>query len=291
MHRCYCAEYCLPAGGNDSDGRPFGVAFAKKHFLQSHQLRVQRERDARQREDAQAAQRTQDHELDVAGAQLFATTFLDDPQSTRGNQSRPNPASMPYINDGSVQVIVDGLRNIGLSSESNIEQQFHRLSLETPISDAHRLPSASNSGLSSESNIEQQFHRLSLETPISDAHRPPSASNSQIPTSSQPPNQTRSKDERNQHTKIALTQLDNIQADIYSSANALIGMPSVEKVTEAKQLVKTWHNILAAITRDVAVVRTKKNEVMKILRNLEARISELDIISPSDPVQYNTGKL
>jgi hypothetical protein len=55
------------------------------------------------------AQQTQDHELDIAGAQLFATTFLDNPQNTHGNQSHPNPASMPYINGGSIQVIVNGI--------------------------------------------------------------------------------------------------------------------------------------------------------------------------------------
>ena len=91
--------------------------------------------------------------------------------------------------------------------------------------------------------------------------------------------------------KIALTQLDNIQVSIYSSANALMGMPSVEKLNKVKQLIKTWHNTLASITRNVVIVKTWKMEVMKILRNLEARISEVDIILPSDPVQYNTGKL
>ena len=166
MHRCYCTEYCLPAGGNDFNGRPLGVAFPKKHFLQSHQLRVQHERDARQRADAQAAQRTQDRELEVAGAQLFATTLLDNPpvdnQNTHSNESRSNPASMPSINDGSVQAIVDGIQNIGLSPESSVEEQFHRLSLETPVSNTQRTP-------------------------------PPS--NSQIPISTRPPAQTRSKEE------------------------------------------------------------------------------------------------
>ena len=91
--------------------------------------------------------------------------------------------------------------------------------------------------------------------------------------------------------KIALTQLNNIQVSIHSSANALMGMPSVEKLNKVKQLIKTWHNTLASITWNVVIVKTRKMEVMKILRNLEAHISEVDIISPSDPVQYNTGKL
>ena len=70
-----------------------------------------------------------------------------------------------------------------------------------------------------------------------------------------------------------------------------MGMPSVEKLNEVKQLIKTWHNTLASITWNVVIVKTQKMEVMKSLRNLEACISEVDIISPSDPVQYNTGKL
>ena len=125
----------MPAGGNDFDGRPFGIAFSNKHILQSHQLRIQRERNARQRADAQATQQSQDHELDVASAELFATTLLDPVhiQGTRSNQSSSNSASLPYIDDDSVQIIVDGVRSIGLSSVSGVEDQFHRLSLETPV--------------------------------------------------------------------------------------------------------------------------------------------------------------
>ena len=72
MNRCYCLEYCLPQGGIDSDGQPLGVSFSKKQFLQSHELRLQRERQARRTVAAQA------QELEALGAQLFATMLLDD---------------------------------------------------------------------------------------------------------------------------------------------------------------------------------------------------------------------
>lgn len=261
MHRCYCPEQCLTSGGNDSEGRPLGVAFRKKHMLQSHQLRVQRERQAREAEVAHAEHQAQAHELQAAGAQIFATTLLDDPplhnETTRSTAPRSNLAPS---DDRSVQVIVDGIRQIALSPEPSI------------------------------TGVEDRFHRLSLDTPLASTQHPQLSSNIRNPTAGQPPDQRSGTGEQNQHTTIALTQLSNIQSGIQSSANALVGLPSAEKIVEITHLIKTWRQALASINRKVPLVTARKSETMKMLHKLEARIAEVHIISPSDPVQYNTGK-
>ena len=93
------------------------------------------------------------------------------------------------------------------------------------------------------------------------------------------------------NTKIALTQLDNIWSGIQASANTLVSLPSVETITEATHLIKTGQQTLASINQNVPLMRTWKAEVMKLLHCLEAHILEVDIISPSGPIEYDTGKL
>jgi hypothetical protein len=210
---------------------------------------------------AQVAQQAQAQELEALSAQLFATTLLDDSpahnETTRSTIPRTNPASS---DDSSIQIIVDGVRRIGLSPESNTTST-------------------------------EEFRRLSPDTSLSRVQDPSLPSTVPIPASSRLHDQRASKEEQNQHTKIALTQLDNVQSDIQTSANALVSLPSAETIAKVKQLIKTWQRTLASINRNVPLVKTRKAEVTRILRHLEARISEVDMISPSDPIQYDTGRL
>ena len=255
MIRCYCPEYCLLEGGNDSDGRPSGVTFTKS-TLQSHKTRLQRERLAQQA----VAQQVQARALEVAGAQLFASTLLDNHPVHNETTRSTDPCSYPSLLDNrSIQAITDGVRHIGLSPESGI------------------------------TGVEEEFHELSLETPLSRSQRPELLSNIGSPTSSQRRDKQYTR-EQSQYTKINLTQLDELQSAIRSSANTLLGLPSVEKIDKVKQLVGTWRQALASINRNVSLVTTRKTEVMELLRNLEARIAEIDIVSPSDPVEYRTSK-
>ena len=119
MNRCYCLEYCLPQGGTNSDGQPLGVSFSKKQFLQSHELHLQRERQARWTVAAQA-QQAQAQELEALGAQLFATTLLDDSPAHNETTHSTIPQTNPASSDNStIRLIVDGVQHIGLSPESN----------------------------------------------------------------------------------------------------------------------------------------------------------------------------
>ena len=90
--------------------------------------------------------------------------------------------------------------------------------------------------------------------------------------------------------KTVLAQLSHIEPNVLSSENDLIGIPSPEKITEINQLVTTWHKALALISHDLPVIKTHKTVVMEVLCHLEAHLSEVNIISLSDPVQYDTGK-
>ena len=109
MYRCYCPEHCLLKGGNDSDGRPLGFPFRSEYQLQTHTLRVQRERRDREVLSARTVQQAQAREAEAASALLFVTTLLDDPSihdSTHSNRAPPNSASS-Y--DSSFQAIVAGV--------------------------------------------------------------------------------------------------------------------------------------------------------------------------------------
>ena len=166
---------------------------------------------------AAQAQQAQAQELEALGAQLFATMLLDDSpahnETTRSTIPQTNPASS---DDSAIRLIVDRVRRIGLSPESNTTST-------------------------------EEFHRLSLDTSCSCMQEPLLPSTIQIPSSSQLHNQRASREEQNQHTKIALTQLDNVQSGIQASANALISLPSVETIAEVKHLIKTWQQTLASI--------------------------------------------
>lgn len=261
MNRCYCPEYCLKAGEINSDGRPLGVTFAKKHLLQSHQLRLERERQAREAEAAHADRQAQARELHVAGARIFATTLLDDPpvhnETTHSTEFRSHPVTSDHE---PIEAIIDGVRQISL------------------------LPESSTTG------IEGELHRLSLETPISNPGSSQLPSRIETATSSQLPAPSSCIEAQSQLTKIALTQLSNIQSGIQSSASALVGLPSNAEIGEVKQLIKTWHQALSSINRKAPLVKARKTEIVQRLRNLEARILEVDTISPDDAVSYDTSK-
>ena len=256
MYRCYCPEYCLSNGGNDSDGRPLGLPFHSEYLLQTHMIRIQCEHCDQEVLLAQTAQ-----QAEAVGTQLFATTLFDDPSifnlTTHSSGAPPDSASS---DDGSIQAIIAGVQCIGLSPEASF------------------------------TSVEEEFCRLSLDTPCSDISSPTSSPISQSSASDQQSNQASSKAERSQHTKTALAQLSHIESGILSSANELVCIPSPEKISEIKQLVNAWHKALASINQSIPVVKTRKTVVVEVLHRLKARLSEVTIISPSDPVQYNMGK-
>lgn len=259
MNRCYCPEECLSKGGTDSDGRPLGYAFATAHLLRTHQIRIKRERLERKVLEDRIAHQNQAQAVEAAGAQLFVTTLLDSTSMSNSTTSSNEPLSHSGSSgDSSIQAIVAGVQRIALLPEAGItgtEDESRQFSLETP------RPSASLS-------------------PIS-----------QAPASDQQSTQASSKADRNQHTKTALDQLNNIELCILTAADELAGIPSSEKIAETKELVKAWREAIASINRKLSVVKTRKTQVMEVLRRLEARLLEVDIISPSDPISYNTGKL
>ena len=228
-----------------------GLPFHSEYLLQTHTIRIQHERHDREVLLAQTAQ-----QAEAAGAQLFMTTLFDDPSifnsTTHSSGAPPDSASS---DDGSIQAIIAGVQRIGLSPEASF------------------------------TGVEEEFRRLSLDTPRSDISSPTLSPISQSSASDQQSNQASSKAERSQHTKTALAQLSHIESGILLSANELVCIPSPEKISEIKQLVNAWHKALASINRSIPVMKTHKTAVVEVLHCLEARLSEL--LSYRPVIQHN----
>lgn len=276
--RCYCSEECLAKGGADSSGRPLGVLFPNDRQLANHQLRVKRQRDARECAEREAERLAAENDLQQASAQLFASTVLDQSLSLSPSfqVSRDNTLSAAGVtNTSSVEAILEGVRRITLSHDNL-----------PPPPDCHPASSifhgateiSQNLSISLSNSLTSALSGVKL---LGNSHSVP-------PTHFPAPKP--SKQERSVRTQTALEILKRVQSDMVTQAAKLVNLPTNDAVDDVNSQIGLWREAMMGIKSRTDSIDTLKSDICQTLAKIEARIAELRNISPNQPIRYSTGK-
>lgn len=292
---CHCSS-CDADSPLSRSGAPTGVRFTKYAF-KAHQLRVNREATDGPLSLSEATDMTGDtiENLDEGAMQVFTTTLLDEGPdlgqlpsklwTTRNDfqASRASRAAPPSVQMSSaVQSLTDAVHRLTISpSPGRLAEQIEGFHLsETPPSPGH---------------LTEQFEELHLsEIP---------APTTLCPTDDIPGqgiHQSRravsytvtDKKDRNQFTQSALRIVDSVEDHLNQCNEKLSGVPTITILQEVKTIVSQSREALEKITGRTPSLDTRKGHVTQLLRNVEGRLLELDIVSPQNaPLIYPTGRI
>lgn len=287
--RCYCSEECLAKGGADSSGRPLGVLFPNDRQLANHQLRVKRQRDARECAEREAERLAAENDLQQASAQLFASTVLDQsPSLSPGFQvSRDNTLSAAGVtNTSSVEAILEGVRRITLSHDNL-----------PPPPDCHPASSIFHGATEISQNLSISLSNPAVDSLTSalsgvkllgNSHSVPPTHFPEPPVGGRSPKP--SKQERSVRTQTALEILKRVQSDMVTQAAKLVNLPTNDAVDDVNSQIGLWREAMMGIKSRTDSIDTLKSDICQTLAKIEARIAELRNISPNQPIRYSTGK-
>jgi len=95
-----------------------------------------------------------------------------------------------------------------------------------------------------------------------------------------------------QFTQSVLRIIDSIEDHLKQCSKKLPAVPSIAVLQEVKTIVSRSQEALEKITCRTPSLDTRKSHVTQLLRNVEGRLLELDILSPqNEPLIYLTGKI
>jgi hypothetical protein len=100
------------------------------------------------------------------------------------------------------------------------------------------------------------------------------------------------KKDRSQFTQSALHIIDSVEGHLKQCSEKLAAIPTIAVLQEVKTIVSRSREALEKIMRRTPSLDTRKSDVTQLLRNVEGRLLELDIVSPqNEPLIYPTGKI
>ena len=276
---CHCSS-CDADGPLSRSGVPTGIRFTK-HAYKAHQLRISREAT-----DSLSLSEDTTENLDEGAMHVFATTILDEGPdlgrlpsklwTTRNDfqASRVSSAAPPSVQVSSaVQSLTDAVHRLTISpSPGLLAEQFEGLHLsETPPSPDHLFKIPAPTTLCPIDDMpDQGIHqsRPAVSYKVTD------------------------KKDRNQFTQSALRIVDSVEDHLNQCNEKLSGVPTITILQEVKAIVSQSREALERITRKTPSLDTRKSHVTQLLRNVEGRLLELDILSPQNaPLIYPTGRI
>lgn len=282
---CHCSS-CDADSPLSRSGVPTGVRFTK-HAYKAHQLRISREAtDSLSLSEATDVTGDTTENLDEGAMHVFTTTILDEGPdldrlpsklwTTRNDfqASHVSRAAPPSVQvSAAVQSLTDAVHRINISSSpGRLAEQFEGLRLsETPPSPDHlsKIP-APTTLCPIDDMPDQGIHqsRPAVSYKVTD------------------------KKDRNQFTQSALRIVDSVEDHLNQCNERLSGVPTITILQEVKTIVSQSREALERISRKTPSLDTRKSHVTQLLRNVEGRLLELDIVSPQNaPLIYPTGRI